>query len=82
MFSFVAIRWRVMHHVGRGRPVATLAFALLTLAATHVAALTALALVCAVCIALHAYELTRWRATRSRVRAGTYVEAINSSQVS
>ncbi|HEY5098514.1 MAG TPA: low temperature requirement protein A [Gaiellaceae bacterium] len=74
MFSFVAVRLRITHGIGRGRPVAMVAFALLTLAATHVAAITALALVCVVCIGLHAYELTRWRENRSRIRAGSLAE--------
>ena len=74
MFSFVAVRLRITHGIGRGRPVAMVAFALLTLAATHVAAITALALVCVVCIGLHAYELTRWREDRSRIRAGSLAE--------
>ena len=41
-----------------------LVLALLTLAATHVHALVALALVSAVLVGLHAYELIRWRDER------------------
>jgi low temperature requirement protein LtrA len=75
MFTFVATRWRVTRTIGRGRPIATVAFALLTLAATHVPAIVALALVCVVCIALHVYELTMWREDRARIRAGGLAEA-------
>lgn len=75
MLSFVAIRWRVTHTVGRGRPVATVVLALLTFAATRVPAIAALALVAAVCIVLHAYELIRWRDERARIRGGSLAEA-------
>ncbi|MGH2935847.1 MAG: low temperature requirement protein A [Gaiellaceae bacterium] len=75
MFSFVATRWRLTRSIGRGRPIATVAFALLTLAAMHVSAIATLGLVCVVCIALHAYELTRWRGDRARIRAGSLAEA-------
>jgi low temperature requirement protein LtrA len=71
LLAFVGIRWRVARQIGGGRPAAALALALLTLAATHVHALVELALVCAVLIGLHAYELIRWRDERARRRAQT-----------
>ena len=45
LFGFVALRWRATRTLGRGRPMAAVGFALLTVAATHVPALAALALV-------------------------------------
>ena len=68
MFGFVALRWRATHRIGRGRPVAAIGFALLAAAATHMTALTALALVTALWVALHAYELIAWREDRARRR--------------
>ena len=68
MLGFVALRWRATRSIGRGRPAAGIAFALLTAAATHVPALAALALVTALWIALHAYELIGWREQRARRR--------------
>ncbi|HEY2542498.1 MAG TPA: low temperature requirement protein A [Gaiellaceae bacterium] len=70
--SFVAIRVRVTRTLGRGRPVAAVAFALLTPAATVVPALAALSFVCAVWIGLHAYELIWWRQARAERRARTH----------
>jgi low temperature requirement protein LtrA len=75
LLAFVAIRWRVVRQVGRGRPIGALVLALLTLAATHVHALVALALVCAVLVGLHAYELIRWRDERARRRAPVAADA-------
>ena len=75
VLAFVAIRWRVARQLGRGRPIAGLVLALLTLAATHVHALVALALVCAVLVGLHAYELIHWRDERARRRAHVTADA-------
>jgi low temperature requirement protein LtrA len=75
LLVFVAIRWRVARQIGRGRPTAGLVLALLTLAATHVNALVALSLVCAVLIGLHAYELIHWRDERARRRAHVTADA-------
>jgi low temperature requirement protein LtrA len=69
VLSFVALRWRVARQLGRGRPLAGLAFALITAAAVALPALAALALVAAVWLGLHAYELIRWREERARRRA-------------
>jgi low temperature requirement protein LtrA len=67
--AFVALRWRVSRRLGRGRPIAALVCALITPAAAHVPALAALALVAAVWLGLHAYELIHWREERARRRA-------------
>jgi low temperature requirement protein LtrA len=71
LLGFVVLRWRVGKSIGGGRPLATVAFALLTPAATSVSALLAVALVSVVWICLHAYELIRWRDERARRRAQT-----------
>jgi low temperature requirement protein LtrA len=77
LLAFVALRWRVARQLGRGRPLAALAFVLLTPAAANLPALGALALVAAVWLGLHAYELIRWREERARRRS----EAVASAQV-
>jgi low temperature requirement protein LtrA len=77
VLAFVALRWRASRQLGRGRPVAGLAFVLLTPAAVALPALAALALVAAVWLGLHAYELIRWREERARRRS----EAAAPSQV-
>lgn len=77
VLAFVGLRWRVAHQLGRGRPIAGLAFVLLTPAAIALPALAALALVACVWLGLHSYELIHWREERARRRA----EAGASSQV-
>jgi low temperature requirement protein LtrA len=67
--AFVALRWRVDRRLGRGRPIAAPAFVAITPIAVHVPALAALALVSAVWIGLHLYELIGWREERARRRA-------------
>jgi low temperature requirement protein LtrA len=69
LLSFSAIRWRVSHTIGRGRPVAAVALALLTPVALSVSALVALLLVTVIWLALHAYELIWWREARARRRS-------------
>jgi low temperature requirement protein LtrA len=69
LFSYVAIRVRVSHSVGRGRLLAAIACALLVPVALVVPALVALTLVTAVWVALHAYELIWWREARAQIRA-------------
>jgi low temperature requirement protein LtrA len=69
LFAYVALRWRVSRSFGRGRLVAAVACALLLPIAVAVPALVALALVAAVWVALHAYEIIWWREARSRTRA-------------
>jgi low temperature requirement protein LtrA len=67
--AYVALRLRVTRTFGRGRLVAAVACALLLPIALIVPALVALALVAAVWVALHAYELIWWREARARTRA-------------
>ncbi|HWX09571.1 MAG TPA: low temperature requirement protein A [Gaiellaceae bacterium] len=69
LFAYVALRVRVSRGLGRGRLIAAIACALLFPVARVVPALAALALVAAVWVALHAYELIWWREERARARA-------------
>ena len=67
--AFVALRWRLAHRFGVGRPIAAAASALVTPVAVFVPAVDALALVTAVWLGLHAYELYVWRERRAQRRA-------------
>jgi low temperature requirement protein LtrA len=69
LFAYVALRLRVARTLGRGRFVAAILCASLIPVAMAVSALVALALVAAVWVALHAYELIWWREARARTRA-------------
>jgi low temperature requirement protein LtrA len=69
LLAFVWLRWRLTKTVGVGRPIAAVAFVLLTPAATSMPALAAVGLVAGVWIGLHAYELVGWRAERAQRRA-------------
>jgi low temperature requirement protein LtrA len=69
LFAYVALRLRVSRTFGRGRLVAAVACTLLIPVAVAVPALVALALVAAVWVALHAYEIIWWREARARTRA-------------
>jgi low temperature requirement protein LtrA len=69
LFGYVAVRFRVSRSVRGGRFVAALACAALIPVATAVPALVALALVAAVWVGLHAYELIWWREARAEARA-------------
>ncbi len=69
LFAYVAIRLRIAGSLSRGRSVAAVAFVLLLPAAVAVSALVALALVAAVWLTLHAYELIGWREQRAKRRA-------------
>ena len=60
---------RVSRTLGRGRLIAAIACALLFPVALVVPALVALALVAAVWVALHAYEIIWWREARAQTRA-------------
>ena len=68
--------WAMRARIGRtlrwrgGRLVAGMACLLLIPVATAVPALAALALVAAVWVGLHAYELIWWRETRGEIRSG------------
>jgi low temperature requirement protein LtrA len=67
--AFVAVRVRITRTFGHGRVLAAIACALLWPVATVVPALVALALLTAVWVALHAYELIWWREARAETRA-------------
>jgi len=69
LFAYVALRVRVSHTVGRGRPLAAIACAMLFPVALFAPALVALALVTSVWVALQAYELIWWREARAQTRA-------------
>ncbi len=69
LLSYVLLRVRLDRRLSRGRFVATLAFLAVFPACTTVPALAALALVAAVWIGLHAYELIWWREARAQTRA-------------
>jgi low temperature requirement protein LtrA len=69
LLAYVALRLRVSRTLGRGRLVAAVACALLFPIAVVVPALVALALVAAVWVALHAYEIIWWSEARTQTRA-------------
>jgi low temperature requirement protein LtrA len=71
LLAYSAIRIRVLRRVSlsSGRFVAALAFLILLPFATMVPALAALALVAAIWLALHAYELVWWREARAESRS-------------
>jgi low temperature requirement protein LtrA len=69
LLAYVALRVRVARTLGRGRLVAALACVALIPVAMSVPALIALALVAAVWVALHAYEIIWWREARAETRA-------------
>jgi low temperature requirement protein LtrA len=69
LFAYVALRLRVSRSFGRGRLLAAIACGLLFPVALVVPALAALALVAAVWVALHAYEIIWWREARAQTRA-------------
>jgi low temperature requirement protein LtrA len=82
LFSFVALRWRVSRTLGRGRPIAAVALALITPIALSTSALVTLALVTAVWFALHAYELILWREERARRRSDHAAEPSSARHAS
>ena len=71
LLTYSAIRIRIERRwrVSRGRLVAALLFVVLLPVATRVPALAALALVTAVWLALHTYELVWWREARAESRS-------------
>jgi low temperature requirement protein LtrA len=69
LFAYVALGLRVARRLGSGRLAAGVACALLFPIALTLPALVALALVAAVWVALHAYEIIWWREARARTRA-------------
>jgi low temperature requirement protein LtrA len=79
LFGFLAVRWRVSRTLGRGRPIAAVAFVLATPAVVTMPALAALALVAFIWVALHAYELIHWREERAaRRRADAAAQALET----
>jgi low temperature requirement protein LtrA len=70
VLAYVALRWRVSRTLSRGRAVASVGFAALVPVAVVVPALVTIALVAAVWLGLHGYELIWWREERARRRAG------------
>ena len=71
LFTYSAIRTRIEHRVrlSRGRFVAAVVFLLVLPLAMVIPALAALALVTAVWLALHTYELVWWREARAESRS-------------
>ena len=69
LFAYVTLRFRVSRTFGRGRSVAAIACGLLLPVSLVVPALAAFALVAAVWVALHAYEIIWWREARAQTRA-------------
>jgi low temperature requirement protein LtrA len=69
LFAYVGVRFRISRVLRGGRLLAGVACALLFPVALIVPALAALALVAAVWVALHAYELVWWRDARAQTRA-------------
>ena len=70
LLAYVVLRWRVSRTLSRGRSIASIGFAALIPVALSVPALVTLALVAAVWLGLHAYELIWWREERARRRSG------------
>jgi low temperature requirement protein LtrA len=74
LLAYVVLRWRVSRTLSRGRSIATiLLFALFPLAVV-LPAFAALALVGAVWVGLHTYELIWWRDARGRRRAAAIAD--------
>jgi low temperature requirement protein LtrA len=69
LLAYVALRWRVSHTLSRGRTTASLGFVAVWPVALAVPALVTVALVAAVWVSLHAYELIWWREARAERRA-------------
>src|SRR5205809_2217976 len=68
LLAYVGLRFRVSHTIRGGRFVAAVACAALVPVALVMPAIAALALVAAVWLALHGYELIWWRAARAETR--------------
>jgi low temperature requirement protein LtrA len=69
LLAYVGLRFRISRSLRSGRLFAAVACALLIPVALVVPALVSLALVAAVWIALHAYELVFWREARAEAHA-------------
>ena len=69
LFAYVGVRFRISRAFRSERLIAGVACALLFPVALVVPAMFPLALVAAVWVALHAYELVWWRDARAQARA-------------
>jgi low temperature requirement protein LtrA len=69
LLAYVALRWRVSRSLSRGRTTASLGFVAMCPIALAVPALVTVALIAAVWVSLHAYELIWWRDARAKRRA-------------
>jgi len=69
LLAYVVLRLRVSHTLSRGRSVAAVLHLAIFPLALALPAIAALALVSAVWVGLHAYELIWWRDARGRRRA-------------
>jgi low temperature requirement protein LtrA len=69
LLAHVALRLRIGGGLGRGRPAATVVLLGLLPVVSEIPALTALALVAAVCVSLIAYEALRYREARAWIRS-------------
>jgi low temperature requirement protein LtrA len=69
LLGYVGLRYRVSQTIRSGRAIAAFACAALIPVAMTMPAIVTLALVAAVWVALHAYELIWWRASRAETRA-------------
>jgi len=69
LLAHVAVRLRVGGGLGRGRPIAALLLLALLPLAMNVAAVAALGLLAAVCVALIVYEVFRHRLSRAWIRS-------------
>jgi len=68
LLAYVALQWRVSRTLSRGRSVAAAALAALLPVALVVPAIVTIALVAAVWVGLHGYELVWWQEERARRR--------------
>lgn len=73
--GFVWLRWRLTRTLGRGRPVAMVTFLLVTPAVVSIPADAGMAVIGAIWVGLHTYELVWWRDERARRRAVTRGDA-------
>jgi hypothetical protein len=76
------MRWRAAHSLSRGRSAATILLLALFPLAVVLPAFAALALVSAVWVGLHAYELIWWRDARGRRRAEAIADEVRVDALS
>jgi low temperature requirement protein LtrA len=78
LLAYVLLRWRVSHTLSRGRSIATILLVAFFPLAVVLPAFAALALVSAVWVGLHAYELIWWRDARGRRRAEAITDDVRA----